>query len=113
MENKCENQIIPLVKTVTNWHAARSVFSAFIAAHPELGLKDTPVTFRNFCYRYGAALRELGVMRKPSGLRSPAIIDISKFDAIAFEFITNPDHRLKFEKSAVGKQINKSNIYKS
>ena len=98
MENKCENQIIPLVKTVTNWHAARPVFSAFIAAHPELGLKDTPVTFRNFCYRYGAALRKLGVMRKPSGLRSPAIIDVNKFDEIAFEFITNPDIRFEYKK---------------
>lgn len=107
MENKCENNTIPLVKTVTNWYAARPVFSAFIAAHPELGLKDTPVTFRNFCYRYGAALRELGVMRKPSGLRSPAIIDVNKFDEIAFEFITNPEHRFEFEKYRAEKNIHK------
>jgi hypothetical protein len=111
VKNKCENQIIPLVKTVTNWHAARPVFSAFIAAHPELGLKDTPVTFRNFCYRYGAALYELGVMRKPSGLRSPAIFDINKFDEIAFEFITNPDYRLVYEKSKAEKNTEK-NIFK-
>ena len=36
------------VKTVTTWHSARVVFSAFIAAHPELGLKDSKITFRNF-----------------------------------------------------------------
>jgi hypothetical protein len=53
---------VPLVRTVTNWHNARLVFSAFISAHPELGLRDTPITFRNFCYRHGAYLRDLDVM---------------------------------------------------
>lgn len=77
-----------LLKTVNNWGAARTVFSAFIAAHPELGLKDTPVTFRNFCFRFGPQLRQLDVMRKPFGLRSPAIIDSERFDAIAFELLT-------------------------
>lgn len=64
------------------------VFSEFIAAHPELGLKDSPVTFRNFCYRHGRALMAMGVMRKPAGLRSPAIFDVERFDQIAFELVT-------------------------
>jgi hypothetical protein len=77
-----------LVRTVKNWHCARAVFSEFIAAHPELGLKDSPVTFRNFCYRHGRALMSLGVMRKPAGLRSPAIFDAQRFDQVAFELVT-------------------------
>ena len=77
-----------LVKTVNNWHSARGVFSEFVAAHPELGLKDSPVTFRNFCHRHGKALMSLGVMRKPAGLRSPAIFDVERFDQIAFELVT-------------------------
>lgn len=81
-----------LLKTVKNWGSARSVFSAFIAAHPELGLKDTPVTFRNFCFRFGPQLRQLDVMRKPFGLRSPAIIDSDRFDAVAFELITTQNY---------------------
>jgi hypothetical protein len=77
-----------LVRTVNNWHCARVVFAEFIEAHPELGLKYSPVTFRNFCCRHGRALMELGVMRKPAGLRSPAIFDAERFDAIAFELVT-------------------------
>lgn len=77
-----------LVKTVNNWQGAREVFSAFIGAHPELGLRDSPIAFRNFCYRHGGALMALDVMRKPSGLRSPAIFDTERFDGVAFELIT-------------------------
>jgi hypothetical protein len=78
-----------LVKTVNNWHPARLVFSAFVVAHPELGLKDSPVTFRNFCSRHGRDLMRLDVMRKPFGLRSPAIFDSEKFDFVAFDLVTN------------------------
>ena len=78
-----------LVKTVNNWQGAREVFSAFIGAHPELGLRDSPIAFRNFCYRHGAALMALDVMRKTSGLRSPAIFDTDRFDEVAFELITS------------------------
>lgn len=78
-----------LVKTVNNWYPARLVFSAFIAAHPELGLKDSPVTYRNFCSRHGHDLTRIGVMRKPFGLRSPAIFDVEKFDFVAFDLVTN------------------------
>lgn len=77
-----------LVKTVSNWHCARAVFSEFIAAHPELGLKDSPVTYRNFCSRHGRALMAMDVMRKPAGLRSPAIFNAERFDQIAFELVT-------------------------
>jgi hypothetical protein len=77
-----------LVKTVNNWCSARVVFSEFISAHPELGLKDSPVTFRNFCSRHGRSLMAQGVMRKPAGLRSPAIFDVERFDQIAFELVT-------------------------
>jgi len=77
-----------LTRTVLNWHNARDVFSAFIAAHPELGLRDSPITFRNFCYRHGRQLRELDVMRKPSGLRASAIFDADRFDEVAFNILS-------------------------
>lgn len=77
-----------LVKTVNNWHSAREVFSAFVSAHPELGLKDSPVTYRNFCYRHGRSLMASDVMRKPYGLRSPAIFNSERFDEVAFELMT-------------------------
>ena len=77
-----------LTRTVLNWHNARHVFSAFIAAHPELGLRDSPITFRNFCYRHGRQLRELDVMRKPSGLRASAIFDADRFDEVAFNILS-------------------------
>jgi hypothetical protein len=79
---------VPLVRTVTNWHNARLVFSAFISAHPELGLKDTPITFRNFCYRHGAFLLSRDVMRKPCGLRSVAIFDADRFDQVVFDLLS-------------------------
>ena len=88
MKHSTEVTSHKLVRTVSNWHSAREVFSEFISAHPELGLKDSPVTFRNFCYRHGRALMSLGVMRKPAGLRSPAIFDAQRFDHIAFELVT-------------------------
>ena len=78
-----------LIKTVNNWQPAREVFSAFIEAHPELGLRNSPVTFRNFCSRHGNALIQLDVMRKPYGIRSPAIFNIDRFDDAAFNLITN------------------------
>ena len=78
----------PLTRTVLNWHNARHVFSAFIAAHPELGMRDSPITFRNFCYRHGRQLRELDVMRKPSGLRASAIFDSDRFDEVAFNILS-------------------------
>jgi hypothetical protein len=88
MSIKTLNESVPLVRTVTNWHNARLVFSAFISAHPELGLKDTPITFRNFCYRHGAYLRSQDVMRKPCGLRSVAIFDAEKFDQVVFDLLS-------------------------
>jgi hypothetical protein len=88
MEEINEYPRIRLVKTVKNWSSARDLFSDFIAAHPELGLKDSAITFRNFCSRHGRMLMELDVMRKPRGLRAPAILDSERFDRIAFELIT-------------------------
>ncbi len=83
-----DNETKTFVKTVTTWHSARVVFSAFIAAHPELGLKDSKITFRNFCSRHGQVLRKHDVMRKPAGLRSPAIFDGSRFDEVAFDLMS-------------------------
>ena len=88
MKNPTVQEKVPLNRTVLNWHSARAVFSAFIAAHPELGLRDSPITFRNFCYRHGKALQQLDVMRNPFGLRSSAIFDTERFDAVVFELIT-------------------------
>lgn len=88
MTELSENDQLPLVNTVKNWRPARKVFSAFIKVHPELGLKDTPVTFRNFCFRYGRTLCEIDVLRKPFGLRSPAIADAKRFDQVVFELLT-------------------------
>ncbi len=79
---------VPLTRKVVNWHSARPVFSAFISAHPELGLRDSPITFRNFCYRHGEFLRNVDVMRKPSGLRSSAIFDINRFEEIVFDLLS-------------------------
>jgi hypothetical protein len=59
MCTQVEKETVPFKRTVTNWHSARLVFSAFIKAHPELGLRDTPATFRNFSFRHGPLLREL------------------------------------------------------
>jgi hypothetical protein len=88
MEEINEYPRIRLVKTVKSWSSARDLFSDFVAAHPELGLKDSAITFRNFCSRHGRMLMEQDVMRKPRGLRSPAIFDSERFDRIAFELIT-------------------------
>ena len=96
MTNLNENDQIPLVKTINNWHPARAVFAAFIHAHPELGLKDTSVTFRNFCSRYGRRLCDLDVLRKPFGLRSPAIADVTRFDQIVFDLLTKKKVTEKF-----------------
>lgn len=88
MSLQLENETVPFKQTVTNWHSARLVFSAFIKAHPELGLKDTPATFRNFSFRHGPLLRELDVMRKPCGLRSTAIFDVNRFDEVVFDLLS-------------------------
>ena len=96
MSTQTEKETVPFRRTVTNWHIARLVFSEFIKAHPELGLKDTPATFRNFSFRHGPLLRELDVMRKPSGLRSTAIFDINRFDEVVFDLLSlrsNPNQR--------------------
>ena len=96
MSIQLEKETVPFKRTVTNWHSARLVFSAFIKAHPELGLRDTPATFRNFSFRHGPHLRELDVMRKPSGLRSTAIFDVNRFDEVVFDLLSlrsNPNQR--------------------
>lgn len=88
MSTQTDKETVPFKRTVTNWHSARLVFSAFIKAHPELGLKDTPATFRNFSFRHGPLLRELDVMRKPCGLRSTAIFDVNRFDEVVFDLLS-------------------------
>ena len=88
MCTQTEKETVPFRRTVTNWHSARLVFSAFIKAHPELGLRDTPATFRNFSFRHGPLLRELNVMRKPCGLRSTAIFDVNRFDKVVFDLLS-------------------------
>ena len=96
MCTQTEKETVPFRRTVTNWHSARLVFSAFIKAHPELGLRDTPATFRNFSFRHGPLLRELDVMRKPCGLRSTAIFDVNRFDEVVFDLLSlrsNPNQR--------------------
>jgi hypothetical protein len=75
--------------TVTNWAPARRVFAEFLKAHPELGLKYSENTFKNFSRIHGPALIDQDVMRKPGGLRSPAIVDCTRFDEAAFELISN------------------------
>ena len=96
MSIQLEKETVPFKRTVTNWHSARLVFSAFIKAHPELGLRDTPATFRNFSFRHGPLLRELDVMRKPCGIRSTAIFDVNRFDEVVFDLLSlrsNPNQR--------------------
>lgn len=88
MSNQIVKADVPFNRTVNNWHSARPVFSAFIAAHPELGMRDSPITFRNFCHRHGNILRKLDVMRKPFGLRSSAIVDVNRFDEVVFNLLS-------------------------
>ncbi len=82
-----QTKIDDYVVKVTKWRPAREVFEAFLKAHPELGLKFSEVTFRNFSRIHGPALVDQDIMRKV-GLRSPAIADVTIFDEAAFELIS-------------------------
>jgi hypothetical protein len=93
MNTQSAKESASFTKTVVNWHNARAVFSAFIAAHPELGLRDSPITFRNFCYRHGRTLQQIDVMRKPFGIRSSAIFDVNRFDEVVFNLISRAPTR--------------------
>lgn len=89
MSNQTQTvEVSRLVITTTNWLPLREAFNQFIEAHPELGLKASTNTFRNFSRIHGPSLLEQDVMRKPLGLRSPAIVDGNRFDAAAFELIS-------------------------
>ena len=86
----CTDAPTALVVTVKNWIPAREGYRQFLAAHPELGLKFTEATFKAFSSRFGPALAEAGVLRK-AGLRSPAIVDVTRFDEVAFDLMSrNP-----------------------
>lgn len=83
-----QNPAPKLIVKATNWSPLRTVFEQFIDAHPELGLKFSENTFRNFSRIHGPALLEEDVVRKPAGPRGPAIADITRFDAAAFDLIS-------------------------
>ena len=46
----------------------------------------------------------VGVMRKPAGLRSPAIFDAERFDQIAFELVTTREFEASEEKIPGGEK---------
>ena len=78
---------IKLVRTVSHWKSGRLVLEEFFRVHPELGIKYTENVYNNFVRIQGPRLAEMDVMRK-SGMRSPALFDISRFDGVAFDLIT-------------------------
>ena len=76
---------IKLVRTVNDWKSGRLVLEEFFRVHPELGIKYTENVYNNFVRIQGPRLAEMDVMRK-SGMRSPALFDISRFDGVAFDW---------------------------
>ena len=78
---------IKLVRTVNHWKSGRLVLEEFLRVHPELGIKYTENVYNNIVRIQGPRLAEMDVMRK-SGMRSPALFDISKFDSAAFDLLT-------------------------
>lgn len=77
----------PYKVEVTNWRPARDVFKAFLDAHPELGLKYSEATFRNFSRIHAPKLIDLDIIRK-AGLRQPAIADVERFDKPVFDLLS-------------------------
>ena len=78
---------IKLVQTVNHWRSGRVVLEEFFRLHPELGVRYTENVYNNFVRIHGPKLGALDVMRK-SGMRSPALFDVTKFDEIAFDILT-------------------------
>ena len=79
---------IKLVHTVNHWKGGRVVLEEFFRLHPELGIRYTENVYNNFVRIHGPKLAVTDVMRK-AGLRSPALFDITKFDAAAFDILTH------------------------
>lgn len=78
-----------LLKTVTNWAPMRQLHTEFIRLHPELGLRATEATYRNFCRVFASQLLAMGVARRTMGARSPLVADVLRFDAAAFDLVTH------------------------
>lgn len=76
-----------LIHKVSNWKAGRIVLEEFFRLHPELGIQYTENVYNNFIRIHGPSLAEIDVMRK-AGLRSPALLDINRFDEAGFEILT-------------------------
>lgn len=87
MESRDE---INLVHTVNQWKAGRVVLAEFLRLHPELNIRYTENVYNNFVRVHGARLIMSDVMRK-TGLRSPAMFDVTKFDSAAFDLLTRKD----------------------
>ena len=82
-----EQKYEPLTVEVRHWAPARLAYKEFVEAHPELGLRYTEAAYARFMRLRGPALVAAGVARK-AGLRSPAIVDMRRFDAVAFDLLS-------------------------
>lgn len=82
-----EQQYEPLTVQVKHWAPAREAYRQFVEAHPELGLKYTETAYARFMRMKGPALVAAGVCRK-AGLRMPAIVDMRRFDEVAFDLLS-------------------------
>lgn len=73
--------------TVSDWKPARALLSEFVAAHPELGLKFSENTYRNFCRAFSRRLLADDVLRQPHA-RATIIGNVNTFDAATFDLIS-------------------------
>lgn len=77
-----------LVVTQTGWAPMRTLHREFIEAHPELGLRASDTTYKNFCRLFAQRLIDMGVARRTMGVRSPLIADSARFDQATFDLVT-------------------------
>ena len=99
-----KNDEVGLIQTVTQWQSGRKVLKEFFRLHPELGIKYTENVYNNFVRIHGPRLSRADVMRK-TGLRSPALFDVTRFDGAAFELLTKRIASISLDGSAPGQGV--------
>lgn len=96
---------INLVHTVNHWKAGRVVLEEFLRLHPELHIRYTENVYNNFVRIHGNMLAALDVMRK-THTKAPAMFDVTKFDNVAFDVLTQ---RREFHKPSASEVTPRSN----
>lgn len=76
-----------------NWQPAQAVWDAFCKRHPAIGLKGGRNSWVWFNRTHGPVMASYGLMRK--AINRHILIDASRFDRIAFDYLTNADHELR------------------